>query len=203
MHGHFARMAEITVPDQSLIVDAQWLLDVPAQSNKSQWTGRTKITGLPGAETWAVKARVRFRGSLTAQKPWRAFFMALRGIQNTFRIRFACSQRTGSNPTVAAGANAGYTMPLAGLPVSQTVLKAGDGLTIPLPSGHHRLVILKADLVSNGTGNATASFEPALGEVPATSTAVESKDPYLLVRLASPQSGWMGGDFAIDAVEAI
>lgn len=196
-------MAEITVPDQSLIVDKQWLIDVPAQSNKSQWTGRTKITGLPGAETWSVKARVRFRGSLSAQKPWRAFMMALRGIQNTFRVRYACSQRTGSNPTVAAGANAGYTLPLSGLPALSTVLLAGDGMTVPLPSGHHRLVVLKANLVADGAGNATASFEPALGEVPATSTVVETINPYILARMANPQAGWFGGDFAIDAVEAI
>jgi hypothetical protein len=196
-------MAEIAVPDQSLIVDKQWQLDVPAQSNKSAWTGRTKITGLPGAETWSVKARVRLRSSLATQRPWRAFAMALRGNQNTFRIRAACNQRTGSNPTVGFGATSGYSAPLTGLPVSTTVLRAGDFMTFALPSGHFRLVCLKADLVSNGSGAATASFEPALNEVPSISSTVETINPFALVRNTSPIVAFSGGDFVIDAVEAI
>lgn len=196
-------MAEIAVPDQALIIEKQWQLDVPAQANKSAWTGRTKITGLPGAETWALKARVRLRSSLASQRPWRAFAIALRGVQNTFRVRAACNQRTGSNPTVAAGATNGYSAPLSGLPVSATVLRAGDFMTFALPSGHFRLVCLKADLISNASGVATASFEPALGEVPATGSTVETINPFALLRNSAPIAAFSGGDFAIDAIEAI
>lgn len=183
-------MAEITVPDQHLIVDKEWILDQPAQVNRSAWTGRAKIVGMPGASLWTVKASIRIRTKESAKRPWRAFLLSLRGPVNTFKLYAACSQRTGSNPTVAAGAAIGWTLPLTGLPVSQTVLKAGQFMTVTLPSGFKALVCLNADLVSNGSGTATASFEPALNEIAANGAAVETINPYCLMRLRSIAQGW-------------
>lgn len=196
-------MAEITVPDQHLIIDKQWELDQPAQVNRSAWTRRAKIVGLPGAAIWTVKARIRIRTRESAKRPWRAFLLSLRGPVNTFKLWAACSQRTGSNPTVAAGAAIGWTLPLAGLPVSQTVLKAGQFMTVTLPSGFKALVCLNADLVSNGSGNATASFEPALNEVATVGATVETINPFALMRLTASGQGWSEeGGFQSMAFEA-
>lgn len=196
-------MAEITVPDQSLFVDKQWSLDIPAQQNRSGWTGRSKVVGLPGAETWRVTGRVRFRPTERMQRPWRAFFLALRGIQNTFRIRAACQTHIGPPPVVDAGAGDAYTLPLKGMAVSTTILEAGQWMTVPLPSGYARLVCLTADLITDASGEATAQFEPALGEAPAEDAVVETAEPYTLVRQANPSAAWQGGDFRFEAVEAL
>lgn len=199
-------MAEITVPDQHLIIGKEWTLSQPAQVNRSAWTGRAKIVGLPGAALWTVKASIRIRTKESAKRPWRAFLLSLRGPVNTFKLYAACSQRTGSNPTVSTGAAIGWTLPLTGLPVSQTVLKEGQFMTVTLPSGFKALVCLNADLVSNGSGTATASFEPALNEVAAVGAAVETINPYCLMRLTGSEQGWseQGGVqlMAFDAEEA-
>lgn len=196
-------MAEIAVPDQSLFVDKEWTLDVPAQRNRSAWTGRSKVVGLPGAETWRVKGRVRSRPTERQQRPWRAFFVALRGIQHHFRVRMACQSHIGPPPQVDAGAGDGYTLPIKGMTPSTTILEAGQFMTVPLPSGYWRAVCLSADLNTDAAGKAIAQFEPALGEVPATNAVLETAEPFCLVRLAQPQTGWGGGSFAFEAEEAL
>lgn len=183
-------MSEITVPDQDLIIGKNWELDQPAQVNRSQWTRRRKVVALPGASLWTCTARIRIRPTEVTKRAWRAFLTALRGPANWFKLQAACNQRTGSNPTVASGAAIGWTLPLTGLPVSQTVLVAGQFMTVPLPSGFKALVCLSADLVSNGSGNATAAFNPALNEVATNGTTVETIDPYCMVALVKSQNGW-------------
>lgn len=199
-------MTEITVPDQHLIVNKEWTLDQPAQVNRSAWTGRAKIVGMPGASLWSVKANIRLRARESEKRPWRAFLLSLRGPVNTFKLYAACSQRTGSNPTVSTGAAIGWTLPVTGLPFSQTVLVTGQFMTVSLPSGAKALVCLTSDLVSNGSGAATATFEPALPEAAANGATIETINPYCLMRLTATSQGWSeeGGmqSMAIEAEEA-
>lgn len=196
-------MAEIDVPDQSLFVDKEWTLDVPAQRNRSGWTGRSKVVGLPGAETWKVKARLRSRATDRQRRPWRAFFAAVRGIQNSFRVRMACQSHIGPAPQVDSGAGDGYSLPLKGMTPSTTILEAGQFMTVPLPSGYWRPVVLSADLATDAAGKAVAQFEPALGEVPALDAVLETAEPFCLVSLTTPTTGWAGGSFAFEAEEAL
>ena len=94
-----------------------------------------------------------------------------------------CALRSiGPKPTVAAGAGNGFTLPLTGMAASTTVLEAGQFMTVPLPSGHARLVMLTADLVTDASGNATAAFKPDLGEIPDEDTVVETVNPYCPMR---------------------
>jgi hypothetical protein len=41
--------------------------------------------------------------------------------------------------------------------------------------------MLTADMRTNGAGNATASFVPALGQIPATDAPVETANPFVPV----------------------
>jgi hypothetical protein len=90
-----------------------------------------------------------------------------------------------------AGPSDGYALPLTGLSASTTILKAGQFMTVPLPSGarSRRLSDFRSCL-SDGSGNATAAFVPALGEIPTLAATVETKDPFLPLSLVNPEQGF-------------
>lgn len=186
-----------------------WRLRTPEQQNRSGWTGKSKIIGLPGSQVWLCSGNM---ASITTQAralPLKAFFFALNGRRNSFPVRAVEQQQTtATNPTVRSGGNAGTTVPLQGLPANATVLLAGMMMTVFLPSGHRRLVGLSADLVSNGSGQGTATFWPELGEIPALGAAVEIQWPYGLMRQADDTVGWDVADrikrgFTLNAEEAL
>ena len=184
-------MSEITVPDQDMLLLDSLRLKAPAQTNRSKWTNRRKSVGLPGAEWWNGSVSIDVISTESEERAWRAFLFALGGPANWFRKRLACDQVV-ANPTVAAGAGDAYTMPLAGLGASGTVLVAGQWLTVPLPSGRYRTVCLVADLVS-ASGTGTATFRPALGEVPTTGATVEAINPFIAL---SPVIDELGLDYS-------
>ncbi|MDF0543330.1 hypothetical protein PX699_13310 [Sphingobium sp. H39-3-25] len=199
-------MADIALPSQDF---AKFTIELEQnfQVNTSVWTGRTRKTQVPGAQKWYVRAEYEPIATEEEERPYRAFFAQARGPIRSFNIQVACSQRTGSNPTVRAGAGPANTLPLAGLPASATALLAGQYMAVPLPSGHVRLVLLTANLAADASGNATAIFEPLLGETPATGATVETINPYLPATMAEARHGWTTDNgvtiFAIDAVEAL
>ena len=172
-------MAEVVVPDPSALILGGLRLRTPAQRNRSIWTGASKAIGLPGAEVWTGSISVEDIATEASERVWRAFLFALGGPQNWFRVPLPCNQHPGLRPTVAAGATAGYSLPLAGLPPAQVVLRAGQFMTVPLPSGRFRAVCLSTDLASNAGGFGTASFRPALTEAPTTGTTVETLAPFV------------------------
>lgn len=199
-------MAEIPLPAGDL-EDIEIELDQNFQVNRSAWTGRRRVSGMPGAQKWYARAVVPGLSTEDEERPWRAFLLSLRGPVHKFRFPVACSQRNGSNPTVRSGAGPLTTLPLQGLPANAVALRAGQYLTVPLPSGHHRLVMLTTDLVANGSDQGTATFVPELMESPAQGVAVETINPYFMAALVSPRQGWKLSNgvsvFAIDAEEAI
>lgn len=179
-------MSEIAVPSADGITLDQLTLTAPAQLNRSGWTGKRKVVGLPGIELWRGKATIDLLTTENEEQPWRGFLFALRGQANWFKYILPCNTHAGSRPVVGSSPGNGYTMPLSGMAVSQTILSAGQFMTVPLPSGYNRPVCLTAPLVSDGSGNGTATFEPALGETPTVGATVETIDPY--VRMAASGS---------------
>ena len=187
-------MSEITVPDyDDLIFDGPFL-DVPAQNNRSKWTGRRKVIGLSGASTWSGQVTIDTINTEEAERPWRAFLFSLDGPVNWFRWKLPCESHIGPKPTVAAGVSDGYTLPLTGMQPNARILRAGQFMTVPLPSGHARAVCLTADLRADGSGNATAQFRPDLGEVPTLGVTVETVDPFIPISLVDTRQGLTGGD---------
>lgn len=199
-------MAELTIPDTDFEDDLSIDLDQNYQVNRSAWTGRRRGTALPGAQRWFVSA-TRVFSTEDEERPWRAFLLGLKGPINKFRWPIACSQRVGSNPVVGSSPGNGFTLPLSGLPASVTVLEAGRFMTVPLPSGHHRAVMLTANLVSNGSGIGTATFVPNLNEVPTVGATVETIAPYIMAALIDPRQGITGANgtssLKLDAEEAL
>lgn len=180
----------IDVPDDSLLLDVSVFLLEPDQVNRSEWTGRRKLTGLPGPERWTATCRLRPRWREVDKRPWRAFIRKLRGQRNHFHLRVLCCQRIGPNPTVGTGAGNGTQIPLTGMEPNSYHLRAGQYMTVPLPSGHFRLVELTEDLEVDATGNGTATFVPELNEFPAVGAEVETIEPFVPVNSTQSQNGW-------------
>lgn len=174
-------MALISLPDADDIELKSIRPDVPDQLNRSIWSRRGKVVGLPGAEAWRLSALVGPFTTEIEERPWRAFLHGLRGRQNHFHMPVACQRHYGPKPLVKAASAAGYTLPLDGMAASTRILSAGQYLTVPLPSGHKRLVMLMADLITNSSGEATAQLNLALGEIPADNAEVETGEPYVPV----------------------
>jgi hypothetical protein len=199
-------MAIITVPDDEAITIDRFDFDAPAQVNRSGWTKRRKVLDLPGGQSWYFQFHVEGPATEEEERPWRAFLMRLKGPANSFRLRVACEQHTFNNPVVGADPGNGNTLPLQGF-LPGTALVAGQFLTVPLPSGHERLVMLTADLTANGSGQATATFIPSLDETPTAGAAVETINPWSLVALTDARNGWALSDgvseFQFAAEEAL
>jgi hypothetical protein len=183
-------MTEITVPLPDELLLSGPKLSSPAQVNRSTWTGRRKVVGLAGAETWRGSVAIADVATEEDERQWRAFLFALGGPQNSFRFPLPCNTHIGAKPLVNAATTAAYTLPLDGMQPNARILRAGQYMTVPLPSGHARAVCLTADLVTNGSGQATAQFRPALNEVPANNAVVETVEPYVPMAPVEPLMGF-------------
>ncbi|MCP3729250.1 hypothetical protein M9978_02315 [Sphingomonas sp. MG17] len=203
-------MALINPPAPLRLRNAKWRANVPAQVNRSGWTGKRKVVGQAGAFWWSMSGEFVPIIGQTNVVAWRGWFLDLEGPVHRFPVRAVEVQQTAaSNPTVASGSTDGFSVPLQGLPLSATVLPKGSLMTITLPSGHGRLVSLSAALVSNGSGLGTATFKQELTETPEIGDAVEIRWPFSTMSLASDfPPGW-GVDpgqiysFSIEAEEAL
>lgn len=172
-------MAEITVPLPDELLLTRLALSSPAQVNRSTWTGYRKVVGLAGTEVWQGAVAIDGLATEEEERQWRAFIFALGGPENSFRWPLPCNIHIGPKPRVNAATGDGYSLPLDGMTPNTRILRAGQFITVPLPSGHQRAVCLTADLVTNGSGQATAQFKPALNEVPADNAEVETAFPFI------------------------
>jgi len=112
--------------------------------------------------------------------PWRSFFAKMQGAANDFRLpvnEIAQSSST-ATPLVNGGSQTGRSIATDGWPLSSTVLSAGMYITI-----NNQLLQLTADVVSNGSGQATISVAPAVRTSPANDAPIEYKNPYALMYL--------------------
>lgn len=186
-------MTEIAVPNPDDLILSGPKLSTPTQVNRSVWTGHRKSVGLAGAQVWQASVAIADIATEAAERPWRAFLFALKGPENSFRFPLPGISHIGAKPRVNAATSAGNTLPLDGMQPDTMILPAGAFMTVPLPSGHARAVCLTADLRTNATGQATAAFEPELGEIPADNAVVETVNPYIPM---SPTEPLMGLDTA-------
>ena len=172
----------MTVTFPAFDFDAEWSRSVPAQSNRSGWTGRTKIILGPAVAAWQASITFETIATELEERTMRVFVESLDGIVETTNVPRACQQHIGPKPVIDTGATAGSTLPLTGMTPSTTILRAGQFMTVPLPSGHARLVMLTADLVTDSSGDADAAFKPTLGEIPTGGATVETVEPYCPMR---------------------
>lgn len=116
------------------------------------------------------------------------------------------SQSTVSGTPLVNGATAtGRSIPTDGWANSITAMKAGEFVKF---NGHNKVYMLTADVVTNGSGQATINIEPALyADVADNEPLVVSNVPFT-VAYAAPQHEWSMGagpvfDWACDLEEVL
>ena len=114
-------MALLEIPDPEALILNSLTLDVPDQMNRSIWTRRRKIVGLPGAEMWMASFSIEPLATEDDERPWRAFLFNLRGRQNHFNYPLPRQRHVGGKPLVNAASGSGYTLPLDGMQPSTTL----------------------------------------------------------------------------------
>jgi hypothetical protein len=149
-----------TYPPAPRTVD--WILNDVVASVISPFSGQQQIQDWQAG--W-VEASVSMPPMTHANaQAWAAFFMACRGMANTFMFGdpLAVAPRgTGTGtPTVAGASQSGFALNTAGWTGTLPVLKAGDFIQIG-----SRLYRVLVDATQSG-GNATLSIWPQLRESP-------------------------------------
>lgn len=175
---------------------------VPAPGHASEFTGARQVID-PGYSWWAATVTT---ATMTAEdaRRWRLFFGRARGPVNSFRVPVVGDDQHGGSFTIRArGAASGYAMQSDGWPVSQTILLAGDYVTVG-----DQLMMLDDDVTSDASGIAPLAFHSSLrGTVP-DNTVIATKRPHLLAYLPddSPALGLglarLQAGFSFDVREA-
>lgn len=177
-------MTTITLPASPKPQTMMWRLVQPAQNNISTWTGARQVLA-SGRGWWECQITYPPIVGTANFNAWRAFMALMRGTANDVQIPVdTASQSVISSTMLVNGANqTGRNINVYGLPNSTAILKAGQFVTIG-----NQLLQLTADVTSNGSGQATLSFEPAIRVAPADNAVVEFKNPYALMYMLEEAS---------------
>lgn len=170
-------MTTITFPSSPKPSGMSWMLKQPAQQNISEWTGARQVLA-SGRGWWECNVTLPPIIGETSVNAWRSFIAKARGAANDFQVpvnEIAQSAST-ATPRINGAGQTGRSLVTDGWPNSTTTLSAGQFVTIG-----DQLLQLTADVVSNGTGQATISFEPAIRVSPADNALIEYKNPYALM----------------------
>lgn len=185
-------MAIIPWPAGLRIAEIEWDEDLPAQVNRSQWTGKRSVEVEPlHSLRRAQVTLVPVHGEANVLER-RTFLAKLKGVVNSTRIvAVEGDQHSGTLSVVVNSAVSAITstqLGTSGWPASSTPLLAGRLLTIG-----EQLVTLTADVVANASGQAVVTFEAALRVLPVNGAAIVTKRPTCLMALSAPSTGWQVG----------
>lgn len=162
-------MASITMPSYPAFRASNFYLKRNTRIFESPLNRSVQRLILPGDRWEAVYQLPKMRRQDALA--WVVFFNQLRGSVNTFPAydpegRTPQGSASGS-PTVDGGSQTGYTLDTSNWPTSTTILRAGDYVSFG-----SELKMITSDIASDGSGNATLSFEPAIRTSPSNGSAV-------------------------------
>jgi hypothetical protein len=168
--------------------------------------GNVQVLARPGAK-WA--ATVTFPVLTDSDRlAMQVFLVKLRGRENRFTMHNHGAQLQGTGagtPLVNGASQTGTQLVTDGWGTTQTVLKAGDFFGV-----NGELKQCTADVTSDGSGNATINFEPALRASPANDAAIDVSSPTATFMLETDDVGWSNtsgsasrifSGFTIDCIE--
>lgn len=179
-------MTAINMPSYPGFVSCRFGLETNTQTFTSPLTKATQRLLLGGARwiaTYSLPAMNRTQAAI-----WKAFFDQLGGGVNTFNA-FDPDCKTprgagGGTPLVNGASQTGSSLITDGWPASTTVLKAGDYFSV-----NSELKRATADVLSDGSGNATISFKPALRNSPGDNAAIIIDKPTCTMALVDDMQG--------------
>ena len=137
-------------------------------------------------------------------RAWWAALVQLSKLGNTFKVEapgwVQGAGYGGADPLVNGGSQLGLSLVCDGVSNSTTIGLTGDPIEV---NGEYK--VLTQDAVSDGAGNVTFNFEPALRDSPTNNAVVDVKTPQITMRLLAPQAGVSGRipDFYNLSVSAI
>lgn len=139
---------------------------------------------------WSLKGSFSEMDDQQISRLWRSFFLQLRGRAGTFKLIIPGTGAPSTGYTGAVGAvngasQTGLTLVTNGWDNSTLVLQEGDYFTV-----NDELKILTADATTNGSGEVTLEFEPALRTSPADTAPLTIADPYFIARLENDAPSW-------------
>ena len=172
-------MTTKTLPSTPKPSEMSWRLVQPAQNNINAWTGGRQVIA-SGRGWWECEYALPPIVGTENFNPWRGFIASMRGAANDVQIPVDPTPQSAlANTVLVNGAGQfGRSINTDGWPVSTTILTAGQFVTIG-----DQLLQLTADVTSNGSGQATLSFEPSIRTPTTDNAPVEYKNPYCLMYL--------------------
>lgn len=183
-------MAEITVPDQELLIGKQWFEPVPnVIVNRSEFSSRSTTWAAPGQGFWQFNCQLRARSREVDKYAWRLFWSQITNRANHFRVIRRCNQIQGVavNPsfytTAAFGGLTDFQCRISGMAAGVRNLRAGQFVTIMFSSTRAQLLMLASDLVADGSGSGTATFTRPIAGVIASTLTVHLHNPFAFFRL--------------------
>jgi hypothetical protein len=167
-------MTAIEMPTTPAFTTCRFGLETNTQTFTSPLTKTVQRMALGGSRwnaTYSLPATTRAQAAY-----WKAFFDLLEGSANTFNAFDPdCKTPRGTatgTPLVNGGSQTGSSLVTDGWTHSVTVLRAGDYFSV-----NGELKRVTADATSDGSGNATLNFKPALRSSPADNAAITATRP--------------------------
>jgi len=178
----------------------------PSITMRSPFTGKRQALALPYA-LWSFEAQLSKQDTTIAGKV-RSFLAQLDGVANTFRFPVPgtsslLSGYAGAAGLVNGGSQSGSSLVTDGWSINTLVLREGDYFTV-----NDELKVCTADATTNGTGQVTVSFKPALRTSPLDNAPFTIVSPTCLMAMDDPDAAnWAvtaptWHDFAFKCTEA-
>jgi len=128
--------------------------------------------------------------SVSEARAWKAALVQLSRPSNTFEfgppeLSGPGTGYSGPDPLVNGAGQLGTSLVCDGVTANTAILSAGDHFEV---NGEFKVAIAAAS--SDGSGNVTFNFEPALRASPSNNEAVEIQDPKLTLELDQAQVQW-------------
>lgn len=186
-------MTVLSFPAGIEIKAVRFGLQSNSQAFVSPLSGDTQTASYPGSR-WAANFMLvpKTRADMAAVV---AFLAQLDGMAGRFygydpAATTPLGVGTGT-PLVNGASQTGKSLITDGWTAGQTgILKAGDYFTV-----NNEMKMVTADCDSDGSGNATISFTPALRSSPANNAAITVTNPKCIMRLENDdQAAWDVGD---------
>ncbi|WP_129586363.1 hypothetical protein [Sphingomonas montana] len=180
-------MTVIAMPASPVPRTVAWNLRQPTQVNRSEFTGRRKVTILGTAPRWTAKVTLPPIIGEPKIHAWRAFAVDCNGQANSFRV-IACErdQIVGVTVRVAGAGQGGFAVVTNGWGGAGVKLRRGQFVTIA-----DQLLMLMQDVVADDAGTATLRFKPFLRRAAANGAEIEVRRPYALMSMTGDEAGWV------------
>lgn len=183
-------MTTLYIPSGIRIRSCRFGLQSNTQTFVSPLSGDTQRAELVGARWMATYTLTPYGENEAKLDEIKMFLLRLRGGANTFYAfdpdrRVAKGTPTGS-PLVNGGSQTGTSLITDGWTASTVVLRPGDYFTV-----NNELKKVVSNVTSDGSGNATITFEPPLRSSPADNAPLTIRDASCIMRLVDDnQAMW-------------